>query len=95
MIFLDGSEPLWLHLTSLLLGPAITLYIFAVTMQRKNQREIERRHKENQNAMEKQEDTLKQLQTTIDILPLHGHTEDTGPLHAEGVYRRRNNHSSR
>jgi hypothetical protein len=58
-----------------------------LTVRRADRQERDKMHLENRAFMMDLKQGQKDIETTMEILPLHGHTEADGPLHSHGIYR--------
>ena len=54
--------------------------------QRQIREELDKKHKENTERMNSQDDKLNEILNERKYIPMHLHTEVTGPLTAEGIF---------
>ncbi len=57
--------------------------------QEKVRQDLETKHRENTQRMDKQDDKLDELLNERKYIPSHGHRESSGPLTAENIYPKR------
>ena len=87
---MDGGFDPW-HALESLSGAGAAILIYMWTIRTTDKRDRERQHQENQKVLQQLREGQHEIENRMEILPLHGHTEPTGALHAEGIYRPRNN----
>lgn len=89
MFLLDAGNSgfdVW-HFLETMAGAGAVLLVYVLTVRREDKSRQDKMHEENRSFMMVLKSGQQDIEAKMEILPLHGHTERGGPLHAEGIYR--------
>ena len=75
------------HFMETMFGAGVVLLVYVLTVRREDKRRQEEMHEQNRVFMQDLKMGQADIKSDMEILPLHGHTERSGALTAEGIYR--------